>query len=218
MSCAFVMVLFIALNYLLWDRENKINIDAHKNASISALGREINMLESSNSTSKDKISKLESTVRSLEQKNDELQQTKNKNASALAQKNEIIYQLKQMVDVKVFESILYSWTEAIDKGQYEIAYQLQLSQLASQQTMTLEEFTNQYKTNIKNIKVNTVTLNLQGVPEDKKGDISLRIFFDVKKNQNTGKFLFDEGANEKLVTLVFSKEKNTWVIGDIQAP
>lgn len=216
MICALVMVLFIALNYLLWDRENKMNIDARKDINIATLGREVSNLEAANASLKEKVSKLEAGAKTLEQKNEELQQEKNKTTGALAQKNEIINQLKQMIDTKGFEAVITKWADCIDKGQYDQAYQLQLSQLSNQQNMTFEEFTNYYKTHIKNIKVTAIKLNIQGAPEDKKGDITFKVSLEVKRVPNSGKAIFEEGNSDKLFTLVFLKEKNIWVIGEIQ--
>lgn len=214
--CTLVMILFIALNYLLWDRENKMNIDAHKDASINALGREIRNLEASNSSFKERINVLEGNIKLLEKKNEELQHEKDITAGNILQKNEIINQLKQTVDGNTFENVVLKWVDAIDKAQYESAYKLQLSQFPNQNAMTLEDFINYYKANVKNIKVTAVSMNIQGVPDEKKGDITLKVALEVKRVPNSGKIIFEEGQNEKLFTVIFSKEKNSWIIGDIQ--
>lgn len=77
MISALLMVVFIAFNYLLWDRENKEknietleNSNASNNASINALGREISMLEEKNKS-------LETQAGELEEQNKALADSKN---------------------------------------------------------------------------------------------------------------------------------------------
>lgn len=212
---AFVMLLFIFLNYLIWDREKKIDIDKDNQASIAALGREIKSLETVNSSLKDRSTKLENDLKVAEDKINEAQQEKVKLTASLNQAQDNINQLKQMVDVKAFEAVISKWAEAMEKGQYDLAYQTMLPSAIDPQ-LPQDEFVKQCKSKIKSFKLISVKPLTSEAQEDKKGDIQFKVELDVKRNADSGKFIFDEGTISKKLSLTFLKAKNSWVVSQIQ--
>lgn len=225
MVCALLMVVFIALNYLLWDRENKErNIldleysNASNNASINALGREIKNLEDENQALKAKLAAMDDSYKLLQAHNNQLEQEKLKIFEALAHKSEIIDKLKQEVDPKTLEAPIRKWVESIDAGDYESAYNLQTKKMTEDSgILGLTDFKNVYRSSVKSVKLKSIKLNTGGTTDAKKGDIVFDVTLEVKKVEdgNNGRIQFNDGLNERFFTIDYDKGKNSWLISNI---
>ena len=210
-----IMTVFIAFNYLLWDKGKIEDINASNSASISALGREINKMTSDNRYLGLKVDELESGNKIHLDKISQLEQDKNNNKNLIEQKNEVINFLKQRTDLKQLEDNIKKWVDSINQGRYDVAYNLQVPDKGNQEA-ALNNFTNLYKSNVKAISIKSIKMATEGVPEDKKGDMIYRVSLEVKKPDSVSKSLFIEGNNERNFILAFDKEKNNWLISDIQ--
>lgn len=214
--CSLILTVFIAFNYLLWDRERFQDIDASKSASIEALGREINKLTSDNKQLESRISDMDSYIKTLQIRINQLEQENYKNKELISQKNEIINIFKQQVDLKPMEETIIKWVDSIDKGQYETAYDLQLKQYTSQNSpVSLTDFINIFKNNITSMKIKSIKLYIDKVSNDKKGDVVFKVSLEVKKTGDNVRSLFENGINEKLFTVIYDSVKNCWIISDI---
>lgn len=220
-----VIAVFIVLNYLLWDRESKEkdirsleNINASNNSSILALGREINNLESDKKWMVEKLSDMEDRLAVLEETNKKLKEENHKSLDIIDVKNEVIYRLVQRSDIRDLETIIRKWVEYIETAQYEKAYELMIfNSSKDNRFMSLEEFTDNYKNSIKSIKLRSIMLLAEEMPEEKRGDIAFKVLLDVVKSEGTDTSIthFTDGENERYFTLVYSKEKDHWVISGI---
>mgnify|MGYP005836120421 CR=1 FL=1 len=209
---ALIMTIFIALNYLLWDREKRIDMDADKMASIDTLSSQIRSLTDENRQLRVKILEQDDSIKSLQVKLIQADQDKNKVRNTLQQKDDVINILKQQVDIKPMEAAVRKWVDSIDKGQYEIAYDLQFRGGNGQDKT---EFINNYKNSVKSMKIKTVALAVEGVPNEKRGEIIFKAVLDVKKAGVDGKISLIEGVNERFFSVKFDKDKNEWIISDI---
>jgi len=210
--CAIIMTVFVAFNYLLWDREKYEDITASKSASIDALGREINKLNSDNKLLNIRLEELENANKLLTNKNSELEQEKQAAKVDLQQKNESINKL----NTKPMEEVIKKWVESIDKGEYEAAYSVHAVQPSNRElAVSLNDFSNLYKNSVKNMKVKSINLNVEGEPEEKKGDLVFKVTLEVKNIENSSKKIYDEGLNDRFFTLVYDKNKGNWAISDI---
>lgn len=209
------MMLFIFLNYLLWDRENKIDNDKSKDASIAALGRELKNLDSANIILRERNTKFESDIKAFEDRINENQNEKAKLSSQLAQRNETINQIKQTADLNLPQTAILKWGEAFEKSQYEAAYLLQLPTAFGQQ-LSLDDYVKLCKSKLKSFKILSVKPFIENTPEERKGEILFKVSLDVKRVTESGKFLFEDGISERIFSVIFLKEKNAWIIGDIQ--
>lgn len=212
-----IMTVFIAFNYLLWDRQNSISLNASKNASIDALSRQIKNLDELNFELREKVNSLEKGKKNIETVNYELQQQITKLNQTVDKKNQIIADLKQAIDIKPMESTILRWADNIDKGKYENAYKLQRNELQSEKYISLEQFTKSYKNSVKSIKVKSAALETQGISEEKSADFIFKVVLEVKNAQQESNTLFDEGVNERYFTLIYNIKEKDWLISDISA-
>jgi predicted RNase H-like nuclease (RuvC/YqgF family) len=221
--CAMLMTVFIALNYLLWDKEqNTQNIKSleykndDKDATINALGREIKNLEDASKEYNNRIKILESNNSELQNKYDESMQTQQESKELLERKNDIITVLKQQADLKPLEALIKKWAESIDKGQYETAYKIELQHFKDNgEIISLNEYSDSFKKAVKNIKVKAVKLYNEEVQGLDDADIVFLVTFDVNKVENSESGMFTEGDNDKLFSMTYDKDQGGWIISDI---
>lgn len=221
--CSVVIIVFVALNYLLWERENNIksfenieNLSASKSANIDALGKEIKDLDDINSDLKKKISDLEDNKKLLQDINSK-SVTDNQNLKGeLSDKDDLIFALKQQADLTPFEGIIKKWVESVDKGQYESAFQLQ-SNLpgGNKDNPSLNDFLNKYKSAVKSMKLKSFMLVAEETKVEKKGDLVFKVELEVKKTGNESGDLFTEGQNERYFAFSYNKVKKNWEISKI---
>lgn len=221
--CSIVIIVFIALNYLLWERENNLksfanleNVSASKSANIDTLGKEIKNLDDTNSDLKKKISDLEGSKKLLEDTNSKTLLEKQKVKDELSDKIDIIFILKQQADLKPLETIIKKWVESVDQGQYEVAYQLQSNILVeNKENLNINDFANKYKSSVKNIKIKSIKLVTAGTPDEKKGSLVFKVILDVKRVGNEVSEMYAEGQNERYFTVTYNKFKKDWEILNI---
>jgi cell division protein FtsB len=221
--CALIMTVFIAFNYLLWDRENKIrnieNLNVSKNMSIDALGDKIKSLTDENKQLQEENKKKEDENNRIRSKYYLADQDLALLRKTLNNKNDVIQQLKMQADLKPLEAVIRKWAESIDKGEYEPAYELQKSQLTSgDNNIDFSSFMDAYKTNIKNIKVKDIKLQ----EDENNGTIQGLVFavsLEVKLVEGADGSLYADGVNERYFTIGFDEAKLDWVIDNIaEAP
>lgn len=213
--CLLLMFLFIVLNYLLWDRQNKAVIDSSKDATISALGREIKNMETVDGMTRERLDKVEADYKTLKDKSDELTNDKSKLQATLTNKNDIIEQLKQTADLSAPQAAVKNWLDNLSKGQYENAYQLQTATAFGSQ-MSQDDFVKLMKSKIKSLKVTSDKTVLQPPLADRPGDIIFKVGVEVARIPDSGKFVFEDGKTERQFTVIFNKEKNTWLVSLVE--
>lgn len=217
---AVILTVFIAFNYLLWDRENKIRsfeyITDTKNSSIDNLRTELNDLKEENDQLKAKLSEYEDLNRNMQLKIAEMDSSKTKTDKELAQKKAIIGKLVQQGDFSPLEESIKKWAESIEKDQYETAYNLQHgSQLSKVKNVTFEEFVKNYKNSFKSVKLKSVKLLTEENRKNNNGSIIYKAVLEVKKTDNSKAEDFKDGANERYFLIDFDSQKDEWIIVDI---
>jgi cell division protein FtsB len=121
--------LFVAFNYLLWDRESKVtelkeleNTNAGNNAMINSQKREIENLVEENNNLNSRIDQLDKDNKQLAQDNSSIKSDRDNKAAALDEKIKFINSLKQIVDLKFLTEPLTKWADAINQENYEEAF------------------------------------------------------------------------------------------------
>lgn len=228
MICTLLIVIFIAFNYLLWDRENKEKdienlerLKASSSTSIDILGKKINELEDENKILKDRMNELETSNRLLEYEKKRLEQDKADVKNILDGKLEVINALKQHADLKALEEIAVKWVKNIDQGDYTTAYELMQKQPSSPDGFSdVNDFINSYRNAVKKIEITSIELCTEGVPNNKIGDIIFKAIVEVQlvnKRSNVGRVQFSEGVNEVFFTFDYDKKTGQWMIADISS-
>ena len=225
MSCTVLMVMLIALNYLLWDKENKEksikdleSSNMYINSSINALNRENEKLANENKQLKDKIIELEDENERLKAQNLQSELDKTKINGILAHKYKVIDKLKEYADAKFLANDIAAWIESLGKGEYETAYKLLQTQMANQnEVLSPEDFASRYKNIVRSASIKSLEFYTGYIPEDKKGEIVIKVLIEIKKadDKKNVECPFVEGVNERLVIVDFDGAENKWVITGI---
>lgn len=215
--------LFVAFNYLLWDRESKIaelkNLEfeqAGHNVDLNARKREIGALEHEVSSLNDQIDQLEMENSRLNEEKGELNADWVKTRDTLQERIDFINILKQYADIDVLSEPVVKWVEAINRGDYDEAYGLEYEGVAAQErSIGLIAYVEEMKKSISRIDIVEVKLDkLRGMGT---GDIYLDVTLDVKlaeeAEQQTPRFV--KGNNEVYVKIDYFFSKKGFVISGI---
>lgn len=212
--------LFIAFNYLLWDRESKVeelkNFEyeqASYNVDINARKREIAALEDEVSRLQDEYKKLEAENSSLTEEKNELNADWIKSRETLQERIDFINVLKQHTDINTLSEPVLKWVEAVNQGNYEEAYDLEYEGVAVQdRPVGLVAYAEGMKNTISMINITDIKLDkLRG---SGTGDIYLDVKLDVKlveelKQQDPR---FSHGENEVYVRVDYSYSNKKFII------
>lgn len=215
--------LFIAFNYLLWDRESKVtelkNLEyeqASYNADINARKREIDALEDEAGRLQDQYEKLEMENNRLNEEKNELNADWIKSRETLQERIDFINVLKQHADINVLSEPVVKWAGAVNQGNYEEAYGLEYEGVAVQdRSIGLVAYAEEMENTITRIDITEVKLDkLRGLGT---GDIYLNVRLDVKLAEETKQQSprFAQGDNEVYVRIDYSYSKKSFVITSI---
>ncbi len=218
-----LMAVFIAFNYLLVDRESKINdleslkyANASSTDEINAKNREIKRLETEINQYETDSLNLEREKEQLSQKNLQMENDKAAEAQKASHRIDILNFLIQNADIGLFAAPVKKWVEAMDTGDYAEAYRLQYEKASLQSRQeSLEDYTETLKDNIKSIKIKEVLLDKEAGKTE--GEIVLTVSLDVKLTENAKPEVprFTEGLNEMKVKLDYDAVLNEFVIIEI---
>lgn len=216
-----LLAVFIAFNYLLWEREGREeklrqleNNNASNSASMNTLNREIKNLEEENSNLEKDINELKNLNLSLQS---DVQKQKEDKATALNEvysRNELIDVLKKLLNTSTFEEMMKKWVESIDLQKYEEAYKLEYGWKSSEEKkISLEEYTSQYKNTLKSLKFKSLKIDTDQ-STTASGEVSLILIVEAKliDEADTSKSIFVNDENKKLVKLKLLNEKEGFVI------
>jgi uncharacterized protein YhaN len=213
-----LMALFIAFNYLLLDRENKIKelrdleaANLNNSANMSMQTREIKNLEDENDSLQQKVSQLESERDQLAKSKSELTAERDRLNSLLAGKNDMLNALKQISDPKELGQPAKKWAEALNAGDYSTAYEMEYVSLVSYgNPPSTFEYSENLKNNIKSISLKSIKLDTtRGVDS---GEIILNVELEVKLLEKATTQNFVDGLNEKFVKIGYDTAKKEFVI------
>ncbi len=215
--------LFIAFNYLLWDRENKVaqlksleNDKASYYASINAQKRETDALEEELSVLNDQLKQMESENNRLNEDRNELQADWIKTKETLQERINFINILKQHSDINVLSEPIVKWAQAVNEGNFKEAYDLEYEGVAEQdRTVSLVSYVEQLENTVNRIDIAEVKLDmLRGAGT---GDIYLNVILNVKLAEDPKQQppRFTQGENEVYVRIDYSYSKKGFVISSI---
>jgi cell division protein FtsB len=218
-----LMALFIAFNYLLWDRENSEkamsdlqNANASNNASISAQNREIKSLGEENTALQSKIDQLENDQKLMRENLDKVSAEKDQANLTLNEKISMLNAMKQFVDTKPLQTPVKEWADALDAGKYDEAYELEYGSLDVQKRpMTLAQYSENLEKNLKRINLKSTELDTERGSDT--GEIYLAATLEVTLADNADKTLatFKDGQNIRYFKLVYNSRTNTFEIAGI---
>ncbi|MGI6667971.1 MAG: hypothetical protein ACOX4M_00480 [Acetivibrionales bacterium] len=220
MVFVFIGALFIAFNYLLWDRESKIaeikNLEytnASNSASISAQKREINALEDEVSGLSEQIDRLKNEKRQLEDEKSELIADLDEKEEELRERINFINAVKQHVNIDVISQPVVKWAEALNHGNFEEAYELEYGSVpAKDRPVSLDAYIESMIDTLKKVSITDIKVDkLRGAGN---GEIYLAVKLDVRLAEGVDdkSSRFSGGENEIYIRIDYSGAKKDFVI------
>jgi predicted RNase H-like nuclease (RuvC/YqgF family) len=117
-----IFIILIALNYLLWDRENLVAAGESSQANIDALTR-INMtLNQEKSRMEQETEKLKAQIEALQGKIEDLETEINKRNVLVDDMRKFIQSIKMKIDVEPIKKVTTDWVTSLREKRYSDAY------------------------------------------------------------------------------------------------
>lgn len=234
-----LLTILVAFNYLLWDRQNKLNSieklersEASKNASINVLGREIDRLQEENKALSEKISSLQNDYLQLQKSNKELAE---ENLSIKENYTNTLFALLEIskhADKSIFVDVISKWCDKINSKSYNEAYSLfsKLIEIDGEK-LDYKTFHDSFYNNPRNVKLKSAAVAEDIINEtyanpevikQLQAAIPVKAVFEVsllsnKEEDNEKDMLFGKnGINQVVFFINFSFEKNQWEISKIK--
>jgi len=238
-SFSMIIVIFIGLNYLLWERESKEKdikslqeSSASGSLTINALNRQMESLENSLKARNDSIEKITKENDALRKDLEELKQENIRSNNIIKNKTKVVNNLYYNLGTEDYiKSLITQWAGYTNAGDYAHAYGMWYGEVKGA-TETLEEYTKKYKNivnsiNIKSMeiysldtgnKANKENTDKKVIDEYEKGDIFLTVELDVKLAEWAVKYdiMFDQGINKNIFVLKYNLKDENWYIIDIR--
>ncbi|MCX7745287.1 MAG: hypothetical protein N2645_00125 [Clostridia bacterium] len=214
--CVFLMTIFIALNYLLWDRENKSELYANKSADIDMLKMDIRNYQVTNQELKMEIERLKSANEYLSSQNATVLQDRKQSELTIQRREKLINKLKQGLNIKSFEDLVKKWADNINKGDHIALYSMLYDESSTRREVTgLYDFINDYKNSVKSVSIKSVDFVKDKNVTPKIGEIILKVNLNIEKPEKATGTLFNEGANTRYFIIAFNEQKISWYISEI---
>ena len=223
MVSALLIALFIAFNYLLWDRESKLaeiknleSINASYSASVSVNKREISSLEEEIKSLNNQIGQYKDEIDKLLQERDQAISDRLQEEATLKAKVDFINVLKEHTDIQVLSRPVVLWAEAVNNGSFDEAFDIEYEGVPPRErTVSLSTYVEQMKATVERIEINEIKVDrLRGYGT---GDIYLNVRFSVRlvEDADISSSRFSDGENEMYVKLDYSKDKKAFIISSM---
>jgi chromosome segregation ATPase len=223
--CSLMLILLIAFNYLLWDRETqKKSIQtlesskASNDALISGLYKQRQELESENSDLKEQLDEVQKFLEDSKETNNDIQKENGELKSTVTDMGRKIDILKKQVGTETIKQQLDKWAECINNHEYEKAYEVEKQSASAAELMSADEYESFYEGFLEKIEIEAVRY----LPEDivRTNTISFEVEFNITflenyEGESTEHYKFTRGINRRIVSVDFDDENETWIITNI---
>ena len=117
-----IIFVFVALNYLLWDRESLVTLRESNQASIDALSR-INMnLSEENSRLSRQAEEMSGQIEALNEKVKELEEHNQEQQLIIEEQKQFILNLKAHINPEPVKTEAYDWINSISDKNFDKAF------------------------------------------------------------------------------------------------
>lgn len=228
--CIAILLFFVAFNYLIWDRDKKVNdienlkwTNANNISNINYLTRQIETLQEEKKALDKNIAGLQEDIEkingNLEDAAAEIEQMK----TVIAGKEETIGILKDQADPDSIYSVIEKWVAAMNEADFGAAHEMQYSHpQAGKDYVALPEFQLMYADKLQEIQVVSAVL-LENAAESGK-ELPKIFVFEVELNaafnpetatESLPGQLIASGENKLRIKMDFDETTNEWFIADM---
>ncbi len=216
-----IIFVFVALNYLLWDRESLLNLGESNQASIDALSRinmslseEKNRLTDQNAKLTNQVGELEARMKALEE--DALEQR-----DTISNQSEFILALKMQINPLPVKAAAFDWVSLLFEKAYDRAF-LKSEENCSywDNQWNLRAFTNYFDQNFQQIQPKLVGEEQQPVIDvfpsrtpDFEMNVTVHIMVELKENAKDE--YLEQGENILKLTYTYNDRIEQWLITSV---
>lgn len=213
-----IIFVFVALNYLLWDRESLVTLRESNQASIDALSR-INMsLGEEKTRLEEKNRTLTEQVKELERKIEELEANIEAQQGEFDSKAEFLLAMKKQLNPLPVRTAALEWIDLLYQKSYSSAFMAGESNcMYWGKAWNLRHFTEYFEKNIEKIELMLVGEEQQPVIEvvpsstpDWNVNVSVHIQAELKENADDS--LLKPGENVLNLIYTYNERVEKWLI------
>ena len=217
-----IIFVFIALNYLIWDRESLVTTREHNQASIDALGR-INMVLNEDKNRLEKqIEELNNQIRAGNEKTEELEDKIQSLQSELNEKLQFISVLKTQVNPEPIQNTTIEWIHAVAERNYPAAFLKSESNCRFwDEAWSLKTFSDFFDGNIALIEPvldgeEQIQPEIEVIPSDTPDwEMQVLVRVNVELSEDANQQYLNQGQNVLQFLYTYSARIDQWVITSI---
>lgn len=213
-----IIFVFIALNYLLWDRESLVTLRESNQASIDALSR-INMnLSEENSKLTRQAEEMKVQIEELTEKVRELEESNLEQQLVIEEQKQFILDLKTRINPEPVIAEAIDWVNSINEKNFDKAF-LKSSALCSfwGNNWTPRIFSNYFVQNVKDVQLvlnaEEPSSSIEVIPyqtPDYNVKVNLRVYVELTE-KSIGEYL-QQGENIIELDFTYNDRLDQWVI------
>ena len=217
-----IIFVFVALNYLLWDRESLVTLRESNQASIDALSR-INMnlgdeksrLTDHNSILTEQVSELEAKVKDLEKN---VLDQKNR----ISEQTEFILSMKMQLNPLPVETAALGWVNMLSERSFGTAFMKSETDCRYWQSKwNLRTFTDYFEGNLEQIQIKLDEEQQPNIgvnpllSEDWYINVDVHVLVDLKDNAKED--YLKQGENILKLTYTYDERIEQWLISSVSS-
>jgi cell division protein FtsB len=217
-----IIFVFIALNYLIWDRESLVTTREHNQASIDALSR-INMtLNEDKNRLEKQIEELNNQIRAGNEKTEELEDKIQSLQSELNEKLQFISVLKTQVNPEPIQNTTIEWIYAIADRNYTVAFLKSESNCRFwDEVWSLKTFSDYFEKNIALIEPvfdgeEQPQPVIEAAPSDTPDwEMQVLVRVNIELSEDANQEYLKQGQNVLQFLYTYSTRVDQWVITSV---
>lgn len=213
--CSSIMAALILLNYLIWDREKRIesykNIREAHNASVETLGREIKQLNDANREMKNIKIQLEDERKQLKDAIAKLEAEKRTLLSTLQKQRENMEHVKPDINGQPLEADAAQWIELLNRREHEKAVEYQYP-AGEQEAERIDNFVKCFQKEEGRVAIQSMALVKD---DDTAGDLVLQVSVEAQAPWKGDSQVIALGINYYWIYMQYSRDKQKWCIADL---
>ena len=225
--CTLIILFFVGFNYLLWDRENKVedirtleNTNENKDDLIAYLTSERKRVENEKNKLDEEIKALEKKITDLNGQIEKDKESKSALESTLKEVNELVVLLKGQADKQMLAEKVSAYFEFLGNKDYVKAYSLRYNhELGYLRPKSFNDFKAGYENNVESIVVEKIEYisEYAGIPKGMHA-FSAELNVQLKEGAVENGSEYVPGINVFIFVVGFDEKLKDWVIADIMPP
>jgi len=217
MLCVIMITVFVAFNYLLWERNANVE-DLEKQKAAKSTDADIinKQYESARQLTKE-LNDAKENMENVTTKNAELQQKIADLEGDLQRRDAFISGIKRYGKFDNLENVVKKWVQYINNKEYQNAYDLMSGEVLSKKGIqSLDDFIYYYTGAIKRIEIVRINFLWGDSENTDKEEMVFMVRLNIKKGNSADKTEFIEGENTVYFKMEYSISRVEWIIKDIK--